>query len=70
MNNICELFGKNVQKYRALKEISQERLAELTGLHRTYISALERGKRSISLKNIELIAYALQIEAYKLFIWD
>lgn len=67
---ICKLFGENVRKYRLEKNISQEKLAELSGLHRTYISSVERGLRSISLKNIEKISIALNIEIYKLFIFD
>lgn len=67
---ICKKFGLNVQKYRIKSGISQEKLAELSGLHRTYISSLERGQRSISLNNIEKIAIALNIETYLLFIFD
>lgn len=48
--------------------MSQEEFADLAGLHRTYISAIERGKRSISIDNIEKIASALQIDAYLLFV--
>ena len=66
---ICELFGENVKKYRIKNNLSQEKLAELTGLHRTYISSVERGLRSISLKNIEKISIALDIEIYQLFIF-
>lgn len=51
--DICEKFGRNVYKYRTERNLSQEELAELTDLHRTYISAVERGTRSISLKNIQ-----------------
>lgn len=64
---ICEQFGNNVYVYRQARKLTQEQLAELTGLHRTYVSAVERGVRSISLKNIEKIANALKIPAYKLF---
>lgn len=67
--DIINKFGQNVKKYRIKKSLSQEKLSELSGLHRTYISSLERGQRSISLKNIELIASALDIEIYKLFIF-
>ena len=58
-----------VEKKKELftKGISQEELAFETGLHRTYISDVERGKRSISLKNIEKIAESLGIEIYELF---
>lgn len=67
---ICNLFGKKVKQYRLNSNLSQEKLAELTGLHRTYISDIERGLRSISLCNIEKIAKALNIEIYKLFIFE
>lgn len=67
---ICNLFGKNVKKYRIESKLSQEKLGELTGLHRTYISDIERGLRSISLNNIEKISKALNVEIYKLFIFE
>lgn len=68
--NICQKFGVNVRKYRNQKGYSQEKLAEISELHRTYISAVERGVRSISLDNIEKIAVALEIPSYKLFVFD
>ncbi len=55
--------------YRTSADISQEKLAELSGLHRTYISDVERGTRSISLDNIQKIATSLNVEVYKLFIF-
>jgi transcriptional regulator with XRE-family HTH domain len=55
-------------KYRKARGFSQEKLAELTGLHRTYISSVEREQRNISIKNIQLIAEALSIEPFKLFL--
>ena len=67
---ICLKFGLNVKKYRLIKKMTQEELAEHTNLHRTYISALERGKRSISLKNIEKIALALGVKEELLFRFD
>jgi len=70
MDDICLKFGSNVKKYRKIKKLSQEKLGELSGLHRTYISAVERGKRSISLKNIQRIADALEIETHLLFLFD
>lgn len=66
--NIKEVFSSNVRNYRKLKRYSQNKLAELTGLHRTYISDVELGKRSISLDNIQKIADALEIDTYKLFL--
>ena len=69
MEEICKKFGHNVKKYRLAVGLSQEQLAEISGLHRTYISLVERGGRSISLNNIEKIANALGIEIHQLFIF-
>ena len=66
--NIIKTFASNVKKYRTLKGLSQETFAEKAGLHRTYISAIERDKRSIALDNVQKIADALEIETYLLFI--
>ena len=65
--DIIKVFGTNVRNYRKEKNISQEKLAELSGLHRTYISDIECFRRSISLDNIQKIADALEIKTYKLF---
>jgi transcriptional regulator with XRE-family HTH domain len=54
-------FGKRVREIRERKDISQERLGELAGLHRTYISTLERGQRNVSIVNIEKLAKALGV---------
>lgn len=66
--DIVRVFGKNVKRYRQALGISQESFAEKCGLHRTYISAIECYRRSISLENIQRIADALEIETYKLFL--
>ena len=66
--DIVKVFGANVKKYRIQTGLSQEAFAEKCGLHRTYISAIECYRRSISLENIQKIADALEIETYKLFI--
>lgn len=68
--NLLHVFSVNVKRYRKKKNISQEKLAELAGLHRTYISALERERRNISIDNIQRIAEALEIEANLLFVDD
>ena len=52
-------YGQAVRKVRLEQGISQEELADRCGLHRTYISDVELGKRNISLENIELIAISL-----------
>lgn len=64
--DIVQVFGLNLKKYRISRGLSQEKLAEICGMHRTYISAIECFRRSISLENIQRIANALEIEPYKL----
>jgi len=66
--DIIKVFAYNVKKYRNKMGLSQESFAEKAGLHRTYISALEREKTSIALENVQKIADALGIETYLLFI--
>lgn len=66
--DIIHVFGSNVRKHRTQKHLSQERFAELCGLHRTYISDIECFRRSISLDNIQKIADALEIDSYMLFL--
>jgi len=58
---ILQKFGLRVRELRSDKGITQEGLAELTGLSRQYIGDVERGTRNISLVNIEKIATALEI---------
>ncbi|MDU7245686.1 MAG: helix-turn-helix transcriptional regulator [Clostridiales bacterium] len=59
-----------MKKYRSAMGISQEAFTDKCGIHRTYISAIECYRRSISLENIQRIADALGIESYKLFLKD
>lgn len=66
--DILKVFANNVKKYRTEKGLSQESFAEKASLHRTYISAVEREKRSIALVNVQKIADALNIDTYLLFI--
>lgn len=64
--SLIHIFATNVRKYRVEKGLSQEALADLAGLHRTYISAIERERRNISIDNIENIAAALDVDAFML----
>ena len=66
--DIVKVFGNNLRKYRNELGLSQEAFAEKCGLHRTYISAIECYRRSISIENIQRIADALGIETFKLFV--
>jgi len=59
--DILKRFGQKVRDLRIQRGLSQEKLAELSGLHRTYISSLELGKRNVSIVNIHALAKALQV---------
>ena len=66
-DSITVRFGARVRALRLEKGLSQEALAHLCDLDRTYLSGVERGERNISLKNIEVIAKALEISIANLF---
>lgn len=67
MADIKTKFGAKVRKLRQAKGLSQEAFADICGLHRTYVGAIERGERNVSLENIEKIAKALGISIASLF---
>ncbi len=61
MAHVQAQFGERLRGVRQERGISQEKLAELAGLHRTYVSSIERGERNVSLVNIERLADALGV---------
>jgi len=65
-NEILVRFGQNVQRIRKEQNISQEKLAELAGLHRTYIGMIERAEKNITLCNNEKVAKALGVKISEL----
>mgnify|MGYP002626988762 CR=1 FL=1 len=67
---ILKNFGKQVKIKRKLAELSQEQLAEKLGIHRTYMSFIERGIRNPSLIMIFKISRALRIKLSELFEFD
>lgn len=68
--DILVKFGLKIRKIRKQKGLSQEQLAELSDLDRSYMGHIERGEKNITLLKIYQIANALQIDVNKLFIED
>ena len=67
MRDVHKDFGNRIRELRRGQGVSQERLAELAGLDRTYVGGIERGERNPSLKNIAKIAAALRVPIKVLF---
>ena len=56
------VFAKKIRDVRLSKGMSQEKLAELSDLHRTYISSVERGERNVTIDSMERLAKALGVD--------
>lgn len=61
-----KLFASNLRRLRVATGFSQEALAERAGLHRTYVSSIERAERNVSLENILRLAEALAVDPREL----
>lgn len=66
-SDIQEAFGRAIRKFRMDRGLSQENFADMCGLHRTYISDIERGIRNVSLENIEKMSIALDVNISDIF---
>ena len=66
-SDILIKFGKNVRELRKTKGLSQEELAYIAGLHRTYIGMIERAEKNITLVNIKKLANAFDVQLKVLF---
>jgi transcriptional regulator with XRE-family HTH domain len=60
-DNVLKLFGYRIRQIRKERGLSQESLAAICKLDRTYIGGVERGERNVSLRNIDIIARALDV---------
>ena len=67
MSDIAKILGQRIRNYRTSKGLSQEKLAELSGCHHTYIGQLERGEKNATVESIEKIAAALNVSLSRLF---
>ena len=65
--SVTKRFGERIRTLRKERGLSQEDLAELCGLDRTYISGIERGLRNVALRNIDALAKALDVSISDLF---
>jgi transcriptional regulator with XRE-family HTH domain len=61
-----KLFANNLRREREARGLSQEALADLAGLHRTYVGSVERGERNISIDNMERLSGALGLDVAEL----
>ena len=66
-NSTKDIFRYNLKFYRNKLGLTQEKLSELSGISSDYLSEIERGKRTPSFKRLDLIAAALDVDVYKLF---
>lgn len=64
------IFARNLKELRVRQGLSQEELADIAGLHRTYVGSVERGERNISLDNMDRLASALKINIQDLLLDD
>ena len=58
---ITKILADNIRSYRAIHNISQEKLADMCELHRTYIGSIERGERNVTLSTLEVLSKILNI---------
>jgi transcriptional regulator with XRE-family HTH domain len=64
------IFAKNLRKFRLKRKLSQEDLADLAGIHRTYVGSVERAERNISIDNMERLANSLECSIAELLVED
>ena len=67
-NSTLRNVSQNIKKYRIEKKLSQAELAAITDISVDYISLIENGKRTPSLKRLIILAEALDVDVYKLFL--
>lgn len=65
-SNARRVFAQRLRQIRQIKRLSQEELADIAGLHRTYVGSVERSERNISIDNMERLAKALEINIIEL----
>ena len=56
---VTQILADNIRTYRKVKHLSQEELADMCDLHRTYVGSVERGERNVTLSTLETLAATL-----------
>lgn len=67
---ILKMVGKRIRDIRKQKGLTQEQLGELCGFHYSYLGAVERAEKNISLLNVQKIADSLQVPVFELFAYE
>lgn len=65
--NLKKIFGNNLKYYRKRKGLTQQEIADVTGLNRVYISEVERGRKNITIDVMETISTKMDIKISKMF---
>ena len=69
-NNLRKIIARNILKYRHEKGLSQEDFAFKCNLHRTYVGAIERCERNITIKTLQTLAKTMSISVVQLLTGD
>ena len=67
MSDIAKILGQRIRNYRTAKGLSQEKLAELSGCHPTYVGQIERGEKNATIESIEKIILPIFIISFSTF---
>jgi transcriptional regulator with XRE-family HTH domain len=65
-SNARIIFAQRLRQIRQIRGLSQEKLADMAGLHRTYVGSVERSERNVSIDNMERLAKALEVDITEL----
>lgn len=65
-SNTRRIFARRLRQIRQVRGLSQEELADMAGLHRTYVGSVERSERNVSIDNMERLAIALEVDITEL----
>ena len=65
-SNARQIFAQRLRQIRQIRGLSQEELADMAGLHRTYVGSVERSERNVSIDNMERLAKALEVDITEL----